>query len=104
MYEAWEHPSTRASAVRGSVRYLTPHSPARVNTRNSARGPLLLISGKKDHTVPDIVTHPTSSQYPHSMAMTDLRCLAGCGHSLTIDSGWREVADTALNWLKAHML
>jgi len=75
-----------------------------VNTRNSARGPLLLISGQKDHTVPDSVTHATFGQYRHSTAVTDLRRLAGRGHSLTIDSGWRQVADTALNWLHAHEL
>jgi len=82
---------------------LTPHSPAEVNTRNSARGPLLLISGQKDHTVPDSVTHETFSQYRHS-TVTDRRRLAGRGHSLTIDSGWRDVADTALTWLNAHKL
>jgi pimeloyl-ACP methyl ester carboxylesterase len=80
------------------------HSPAKVNTRNSGRGPLLLISGQRDHTVPDIVTHSTFSQYRHSTAVTDLRRFADRGHSLTIDSGWRDIAETALNWMNAHKL
>src|SRR5258708_21937746 len=63
-------------AGRGRVRQLDRHSPARVNTRNSARGPLLLISGQHDHIVPDIVTHSTFSQYRHSTVVTDLRRLA----------------------------
>ncbi len=50
------------------------------------------------------VTHATFSQYRHSTAVTDLRRLANRSHSLTIDSGWREVADTALGWLAAHQL
>jgi len=75
-----------------------------VNTRNSARGPLLLISGQHDHIVPDIVTHSTFSQYRHSTVVTDLRRFAGRGHSLTIDSRWRDIAETALNWMNAHGL
>jgi hypothetical protein len=62
------------------------------------------ISGQKDHTVPDSVTHATFGQYRHSTAVTDLRRIAGRGHSLTIDGGWREVASTALTWLHAHQL
>jgi pimeloyl-ACP methyl ester carboxylesterase len=104
LYEAWTIPAPGRPLFEAAFANLTPHSPAKVNTRNSARGPLLLISGQKDHTVPDSVTHATFSQYRHSTAVTDLRRLAGRGHSLTIDSGWREVADTALNWLTAHKL
>ena len=75
-----------------------------VNTRNSSRGPLLLISGKQDHTVPDVVTRSTFKQYRHSTAVTDLEQIHNRGHSLTIDSGWRDVANIALNWLKTRGL
>jgi len=75
-----------------------------VNTRNSARGPLLLISGQHDHTVPGIVTHSTFSQHRHPAAVTGLRRFAGRGHSLTIDSRWLDIAETALNWMNAHGL
>ncbi|HEY6314138.1 MAG TPA: hypothetical protein VIY52_25530 [Streptosporangiaceae bacterium] len=104
LYEAWNIPAPGRPLSEAAFASFTPHSPAKVNTRNSARGPLLLISGQKDHTVPDIVTHSTFSQYRHSTAVTDLRRLPDRGHSLTIDSGWRQVADTALTWLKAHKL
>ncbi len=104
LYDTWTIPAPGRTLFEAAFANLTPHSPAKVNTRNSARGPLLLISGQKDHTVPDSVTHSTFSQYRRSTAVTDLRRLAGRGHSLTIDSGWREVADTALNWLHAHQL
>jgi pimeloyl-ACP methyl ester carboxylesterase len=104
LYDAWTIPAPGRPLFEAALANLTPHSAAKVNTRNSARGPLLLISGQKDHTVPDSVTRATFSQYRHSTAVTDLRRLADRGHSLTIDSGWREVADTALNWLKAHNL
>ena len=104
LYEAWNIPALGRPVFEAALANLLPHSPAKVNTRNSARGPLLLISGQKDHTVPDRVTHSTFSRHRHSTAVTDLRRLADRGHSLTIDTGWREVADTALNWLKAHKL
>jgi hypothetical protein len=50
---------------------------------------LLLISGKEDHTVPDVVTRSTLKQYRDSTALTELKKFEGRGHSLTIDSGWR---------------
>jgi pimeloyl-ACP methyl ester carboxylesterase len=104
LYDAWTIPAPGRPLFEAAFANLTPRSPAKVNTRNSARGPLLLISGQKDHTVPDSVTYATFSQYRHSTAVTDLRRLADRGHSLTIDHGWREVADTVLNWLTAHKL
>jgi alpha-beta hydrolase superfamily lysophospholipase len=80
------------------------HSQAKVDTGNDDRGPLLLISGTADHTVPDVVTRSTLKQYRDSTAVTELKQFEGRGHSLTIDSGWREVAESILEWLKANGL
>ena len=55
--------------------------------------------GGRDHTVPEAITKATVKQYRHSSAVTELEEFADRGHSLTIDSGWREVADTCLAWL-----
>jgi hypothetical protein len=65
----------------------------------SGRGPLLLIAGGKDHTVPESITKSTLKQYRHSSAVTDYHEFADRGHSLTIDGGWRDIADYCLNWL-----
>jgi esterase/lipase len=65
---------------------------------------LLLISGTADHTVPDVVTRSTLKQYRDSTAVTELKQFEGRGHSLTIDSGWKEVADTVIEWLHAKGL
>ena len=78
----------------------TFNGPSKVDTRNDRRGPLLLISGTADNTVPDVTTRATYKQYRHSSAVTDLRQLDGRGHSLVIDHGWRDVADVCLSWLK----
>jgi alpha-beta hydrolase superfamily lysophospholipase len=76
------------------------HSEARVDTHRADRGPLLLISGTADHTVPDVVTRSTFKQYRDSTAVTELKQFEGRGHSLTVDSGWRDVADAVLGWLR----
>jgi alpha-beta hydrolase superfamily lysophospholipase len=66
--------------------------------------PLLLISGGKDHTVPEAVTRATLKQYRHSDAITDIMEFPDRAHSLTIDSGWREVADATLTWMAKQSL
>jgi pimeloyl-ACP methyl ester carboxylesterase len=82
----------------------SPHSPAKVDTRNSTRGPLLVTAGGRDHTVPPAISRSTVKLYRHSSAITDHREFPDRGHSLTIDSGWREVADAVLHWLKERQL
>ena len=70
-----------------------------MNTGNKTRGPLLLIAGGHDHTVPASITRSTRKLYHKSPAITDLREFNDRGHSLTIDHGWREIADDVLTWL-----
>lgn len=98
LHDAWAIPAPGRPLFEAAFANLASHSPTRVDTGNSARGPLLLISGRQDHAVPDRATSSAFRQYRHSAAVTDLKRLAGRGHSLTIDSGWREVADIVLDW------
>ena len=73
-----------------------------VDTVTSERGPLLLISGQEDRVIPDAVTRTAYKAYGDSAAVTDLKQFADRGHSLVMDSGWREVADYVLVWLAAN--
>jgi non-heme chloroperoxidase len=100
LYERWTIPSPGKTLFEAAVANLAPRSPAKVNTGNGARGPLLLIAGEKDHTVPPSIVKSTLKQYRKSAAVTELKEFPGRGHSLTIDSGWREVADIVLAWLE----
>ncbi len=75
-----------------------------MRTDNATRGPLLLIAGGKDHTVPATITKQTLKQYRHSAAVTELQEFSDRGHSLGIDHGWRDVADKSLTWLQAQGL
>jgi pimeloyl-ACP methyl ester carboxylesterase len=104
LFERWAIPAPGKPLFEAAAANFDPHSPAKVNTANELRGPLLLVTGGKDHTVPEAITRATLKQYRHSDAVTDLIEFPDRGHSLTIDSGWREVADTALTWLAKQKL
>ncbi|MFJ3667231.1 alpha/beta hydrolase [Streptomyces sp. NPDC090106] len=80
---------------------LNPWTEVKVNTEAADRGPLLVISGEKDHTVPWAIADAAySKQARNEHADTEITEIPGRGHSLTIDSGWREVADTALAFIR----
>lgn len=104
LFEQWTIPAPGRPLFEAASANFNPHSPAKVDTDNQGRGPLLLIASGKDHTVPESVTRSTLKQYRHSEAVTDLKTFPDRGHSLTIDSGWSEVADTCLAWLREHGL
>jgi pimeloyl-ACP methyl ester carboxylesterase len=104
LYERWTIPAPGKPLFEAATANFDPHSPAKVDTANELRGPLLLITGGRDHTVPESVTRATLKQYRHSDAVTDLLEFPDRAHSLTIDHGWREVADAALSWLNRHGL
>jgi len=103
LYEQWTIPAPAKPLFEAATANFTLHSPGKVNTKNEDRGPLLLTMGKQDHTVPEAITKSTVKQYKHSVAETDLEEFDR-GHSLTIDSGWRDVADVCLAWLNKHGL
>jgi len=100
LYEKWNIPSPGKPLFEAALANLSLHSPAHVDTRNSTRGPLLITAGGKDHTVPASVSRQAAKKYEKSPAVTDLREFPDRGHSLTIDSGWGDVADAVLAWLE----
>ena len=99
LYEKWAVPSPAKPLFEAAFAAFAPKSPVAVQTKNNDRGPLLITAGGKDHTVPASVSRSTKKLYRHSSAVTDLLELPGKGHSLTIDSGWEQVADAVLDWL-----
>jgi alpha-beta hydrolase superfamily lysophospholipase len=99
LYERWVVPSPGRPLFEAAAANVSPHSPLKVDTDNDDRGPLLLVMGGQDHTVPEAITKSTLKQYRHSNAVTDLVEFADRGHSLTIDSGWEAVAQASLDWL-----
>ena len=104
LYDRWAIPSPGKTLFEAAFANFTPNSPAKVNTRNKTRGPLLVTAGGKDHTVPHIVSTSTRRLYHRSPAITDFREFPDRGHSLTTDHGWRDVAREVLDWLKQRSL
>ena len=79
---------------------LNPFTEAKVDPKDPERGPLLIISGEKDHTVPPAISNAAYKRQKRNEAVTEIVEISNRGHSLTIDSGWREVAETALEFVK----
>jgi non-heme chloroperoxidase len=99
LYEQWAVPSPGRPLFEDARANFDPRSPAKVNTGNKTRGPLLVTAGGKDHTVPKAISTATRKLYHKSPAITDFVEFPDRGHSLTIDSGWQEIAQYSLDWL-----
>jgi non-heme chloroperoxidase len=78
---------------------LNPWTEANAHARNPNRGPMLIIGGERDHTVPGAIAKSTFKLQRHNHAPTELITVPNRGHSLTVDAGWREVAEAALTFV-----
>jgi non-heme chloroperoxidase len=100
LYDAYAVPAPGAPLFQAATANLNPWTEAKVNSKNPARGPLLIISGEKDNTVPWSIANASYKKQKRNEGVTEIIEMKGRGHALTIDSGWREVADTALAFVK----
>ena len=100
LYETYAVPGSGEPVFQAAAANLNPWSEAKVDTKNPDRGPLLVISGEKDHTVPWAVANSSYKRQQDNPAVTEIIEIKGRGHALTIDNGWREVADTALGFVQ----
>ena len=100
LYETFAVPASGAPIFQAAAANLNPWSEARVDTKNPDRGPLLIISGQKDHTVPWAVANASYKKQKRNDGVTEITEVPNRGHALTIDSGWREVADIALDFVQ----
>ena len=100
LYDTFHVAGSGVSLVQMGNANLNPWTEAKVDTKNPDRGPLLIIDGEKDHTVPWAIANASYKRQQHNAAVTEIKQIPNRGHSLTIDSGWREVAETALAFVK----
>jgi pimeloyl-ACP methyl ester carboxylesterase len=100
LYETYAVPASGAPLFQAATANLNPWTEAKVDSENPERGPLLIISGEKDNTVPWAIAHASYKKQDRNEATTEILEIPNRGHALTIDSGWREVADTALNFVR----
>lgn len=100
LYDAYAVPAPGAPLFQAAAANFNPWTQDRVDINNPDRGPLLIISGERDHTVPHAVAHAAYAAYRHNPGVTEFVEIPGRGHSLTIDSGWKDVALTALKFIQ----
>ncbi len=100
LYESYSVPGSGTPIFQAAAANLNPWTEAKVDTKNAERGPLLIISGEKDHTVPKAIANASYKRQKRNEGVTEFLVLPGRGHALTIDSGWQEVADTALAFIR----
>lgn len=100
LYEQYNIPSPGRPLFQAAAATLNPNSETSVNTSNAKRGPLLIVSGGNDNAVPPVWAKAAFSKYGASPAITEFKSFEDRGHSLTIDHGWKEVAEYCLSWLK----
>jgi pimeloyl-ACP methyl ester carboxylesterase len=100
LYATFAVPAAGAPLFQAAAANLNPWTEAKVDTENAERGPLLIVSGEKDNTVPWSIANASFKQQQRNAAVTEIVEMANRGHALTIDSGWREVADTSLAFVR----
>jgi len=96
LFETYAVPAPGEPLFQAAFANINPWTEAKVDHENVERGPMLIVSGEKDHTVPPAICKADYKIQKKNPGVTELVEMPGRGHALTIDSGWREVADTAL--------
>jgi non-heme chloroperoxidase len=100
LYEEYAVPAAGKPLFQAATANINPWTEAKVDHENPERGPLLIISGEKDHTVPWAIANAEYKRQASNPGVTEIVEIKGRGHALTIDSGWREVCDTALAFVR----
>jgi non-heme chloroperoxidase len=100
LYDEFHVAGSGISLVQMGNANLNPWTEAKVNTQNPDRGPLLIIDGENDHTVPWAIANAAYKKQKRNPGVTEIVKMPGRGHALTIDAGWREVAETSLEFVR----
>ena len=100
LYNTFAVPASGVPLFQAATANLNPWTEAKVDTKNGDRGPLLIIDGAEDHVVPWAIAKASFKKQRRNKAVTEIVKIPNRGHALTIDSGWREVAETALAFVQ----
>jgi len=103
LYDTFHVPAAGAPIFQAVAANLNPFSETKVDTGNPGRGPLLIIGGEEDHTVPLVLTRSQFRHQEKNPGITESAELPGRGHALVIDHGWQEVAQKALEFIAAQV-
>jgi len=100
LYDTFAVPAPGEPLFQAATANLNPWTEVKVDTANPDRGPLLILDGEKDNTVPWAIANASYKKQKRNPSVTEIKKIAGRGHALTIDSGWKEVAEVALEFIR----
>jgi non-heme chloroperoxidase len=100
LYDRFAVPGAGAPVFQAAVANFNPWTEAQVDSENPERGPMLIVSADRDHTVPVAISRAAFKLQQRNPGVTEIVEMPGRGHALTVDHGWRDVADTALAFIR----
>ena len=100
LYDTFAVPAPGAPLWQAAAANFNPRTEDKVDAKNPERGPMLIVSGEHDHTVPHVLANAAYQHQLKNSGVTEFAAIPGRGHSLTIDDGWQEVAETALSFVR----
>jgi non-heme chloroperoxidase len=103
LYATYAVPGSGVPLFQAATANFNPWTEDKVDTKNPDRGPLLILDGEKDHTVPWAIANASYKKQKRNPGVTEIQQVPGRGHSLTIDHGWREVADLSLTFVQTYL-
>ena len=103
LYQTYAVPAPGEPVFQAAAANLNPWTEDKVDTRSPDRGPLLILDGERDHIVPWSIANASYKQQRRNPGVTEIAMIPGRGHSLTIDSGWRVVAETSLAFIQRYV-
>ncbi len=100
VYEEYHVAGSGVPIFQAAFANINPRTEVKADKRNPDRGPMLVTSGEFDHQVPYAIAHATYKEQSVNPGVTEFVEIKNRGHSLTIDSGWREVAQISLDFIR----
>jgi pimeloyl-ACP methyl ester carboxylesterase len=100
LYNTFAVPASGAPLFQAATANLNPWTEAKVDVENPERGPLLITSGEKDNTAPWAIANASFKRQQLNSSVTEIIEIPNRGHALTVDSGWREVANIAIAFIR----
>ena len=100
LYLGYSVPGAGEPLFQAASANLNPWTEAKVDSTNPDRGPMLIVSADSDQTVPWAIANAAYNKQKRNRSVTEIVKMTGRGHSLTIDAGWREVAEKVLEFVE----
>jgi non-heme chloroperoxidase len=102
LYEQFHVAGSGVPLFQAALANVNPWTEDKVDTANPDRGPLLFISGAADRTSPWAIVNASYERQKRNANLTEIVAIPDRGHSLTIDSGWKTVANIVGEFVQQH--